>query len=117
MWEADRSGGSEAQGVAEIVESAINGAECRFDGAGMLAARGPSAGWCGEDRSEQTSTDLDQQRAEPHAICGEPIAPAGTDALGQRVSTELAQITTELTEGVGLLGETMARPARVRAAP
>ena len=86
----------------------IDAAECRFHRAGMVAARCGGVGRRGEDRPEQTSADLDQQRAEPYAVGSEPIAPAGTDALGQRVGAQLAEVIAELSEGVVLLGETMA---------
>ena len=59
----------------------------------------------GEDRGEQTDADLDEQRAEPHAVRSESIAPSATDPLRQAMGAELAQVVTKLTEGVVVLAE------------
>ena len=105
----ERSGGSETQGLAQIVESAIDVAECHFHRAGMVAGRCGGVARCGEDRPEQTSADLYQQCTEADAVGGEPIAAAGADAFGQRMGAQLAQVIAELTEGVVLRGEAMPR--------
>ena len=78
--------------MTEMVEGVIDGAECRLDGAGMVAARCRSARWCGEYRTEQPSADLDQQRSEAHAVSSEAITPAGADALGETMGAELAEV-------------------------
>ena len=78
--------------MTEIVEGVIDDAQRRFDGAGMVAARWRSVRWCGEDRTEQPSADLDQQRAEAHAVSSEAITPAGADALGETMGAEFAEV-------------------------
>ena len=78
---------------------------CGFHGAGVVAARHGNEGRVGKERAEQTGTDLDEQRAEPHAFRGESIATAAADTLSQAMCAELAQVVAELTEGVVVFTE------------
>ena len=78
--------GGESERGAERVEGSVDGAQGGFHGAGVLATWRGSQGRVGEDRTEQTGADLDEQRAEPYTVRGESIAPTATDPLGQAMT-------------------------------